>query len=107
MDQERREIDQFFADWAEGASGALDALILHVYDELHRLAEGYLRVERSDHTLQAEPLYREALAMDSELLGRQHLRTAPELLNLGLLLYDLGSFEEARPSKNLSTSFKP
>ncbi len=60
VDQGRREIDRIFADWAEGAPGALDALIPHVYDELHRLAEGYLRVERSDHTLQATAMIHEA-----------------------------------------------
>ncbi len=57
--QVRTEIDQIFADWAEGAPGALDALMPLVYDELHRLAEGYLREERADHTLQATAMIHE------------------------------------------------
>ncbi len=60
MGQGRSEIDQIFVDWAKGAPGALDALIPHVYDELHRLAEGYLRIERANHTLQATAMIHEA-----------------------------------------------
>ena len=37
-----------------------DELIVHVYDELRRLATGYLRRERADHTLQPTALVHEA-----------------------------------------------
>ena len=37
-----------------------DELIVHVYDELRRLANGYLRRERADHTLQPTALVHEA-----------------------------------------------
>lgn len=60
MDQQGKDIDQILEQWAEGVPGALDALIPHVYGELHRLAEGYLRDERSDHTLQATAMIHEA-----------------------------------------------
>jgi RNA polymerase sigma factor (TIGR02999 family) len=37
-----------------------DELIIHVYDELRRLASAYLRRERADHTLQPTALVHEA-----------------------------------------------
>src|SRR6266567_3064589 len=39
---------------------ALEKLMPLVYDELHRLAQRYLRQERSDHTLQSTALVHEA-----------------------------------------------
>ena len=38
----------------------IDALMPQVYDELRRLAQGYLRRERPDHTLQPTALVHEA-----------------------------------------------
>jgi RNA polymerase sigma factor (TIGR02999 family) len=46
--------------WRAGDRGALDRLIPFVHDELHRLAQGYMRGERPDHTLQATALVNEA-----------------------------------------------
>jgi RNA polymerase sigma factor (TIGR02999 family) len=43
-----------------GAPPARDELIVHVYDELRRLAQSYLRRERADHTLQPTALVHEA-----------------------------------------------
>jgi RNA polymerase sigma factor (TIGR02999 family) len=43
-----------------GDREALDRLLPVVYDELRRLADRYLRRERSDHTLQATALVHEA-----------------------------------------------
>jgi RNA polymerase sigma-70 factor, ECF subfamily len=45
---------------ADGERGAFDALLPAVYQELHALAERYLRHERSDHTLQTTALVHEA-----------------------------------------------
>lgn len=42
-----------------GGRGAVDALLPVVYDELRALAQGYLRHERSDHTLQPTALVNE------------------------------------------------
>lgn len=53
-------MSQLLNQWAAGDRGALDSLIPLVYDELRRLAGGYLRNERSDHTLQATSLVHEA-----------------------------------------------
>lgn len=44
----------------DGDKAALDALTPILYQELRRLAESYLRRERSDHTLQATALIHEA-----------------------------------------------
>jgi RNA polymerase sigma-70 factor (ECF subfamily) len=44
----------------EGDASAINRLMPLVYDELRRLAESYLKRERSDHTLQATALVHEA-----------------------------------------------
>jgi RNA polymerase sigma factor (TIGR02999 family) len=46
--------------WSQGDEAALKELTPLVYSELHRLAAGYLRQERCDHTLQATALVHEA-----------------------------------------------
>jgi RNA polymerase sigma factor (TIGR02999 family) len=46
--------------WNEGDSGARDALLPLVYNELHRLAAIHLRRERKNHTLQPTALVNEA-----------------------------------------------
>jgi RNA polymerase sigma factor (TIGR02999 family) len=46
--------------WNDGDQAALQALTPLVYAEMHRLAAGYLRSERIDHTLQATALVHEA-----------------------------------------------
>ena len=46
--------------WNDGDEAALQALTPLVYAEMHRLAAGYLRHERIDHTLQATALVHEA-----------------------------------------------
>src|ERR1044071_601575 len=45
--------------WTDGDASALDRLMPLVYDELHRIAEGYLRRERREHTLQPTALVNE------------------------------------------------
>jgi RNA polymerase sigma factor (TIGR02999 family) len=47
-------------DWNDGDSTALEKLTPLVYSELKRLAEGYLRQERSGHTLEPTALVHEA-----------------------------------------------
>ena len=46
--------------WSQGDGSALDRLMPLVYDELHGLAQRYMRQERPDHTLQATALVNEA-----------------------------------------------
>ena len=53
-------ITAFLVRWRSGDQQALDALMPLVYDELRRVAQHYLRRERSDHTLQSTALVHEA-----------------------------------------------
>jgi RNA polymerase sigma factor (TIGR02999 family) len=53
------EITELLAAWASHDPGARDRLVPLVYDELHRLAAGYMRGERVQHTLQPTALVHE------------------------------------------------
>ena len=53
------DITQVLDDWAGGDRAALDRLAPLVYPELKDLARGFLRRERSDHTLQSTALVNE------------------------------------------------
>jgi RNA polymerase sigma-70 factor, ECF subfamily len=55
-----REVTRLLLDWNDGDQEALDKLMPLVYDELHHLADRYLRRERPDHTIQATALVNEA-----------------------------------------------
>jgi len=54
------DVTAWLVKWSHGDQSALEQLTLLVYSELHRLAAGYLRQERGDHTLQATALVHEA-----------------------------------------------
>ena len=54
------DVTRLLIDWSRGDQQAADRLIPLVYDELHRLARGYMRRERPDHTLQPTALVHEA-----------------------------------------------
>src|SRR5918999_3458460 len=54
------QVTQLLIDWSRGNKAALDQLVPLVYSELRRLASGYLKSERSDHTLQPTALIHEA-----------------------------------------------
>jgi RNA polymerase sigma factor (TIGR02999 family) len=66
---EAQPITVLLQQFAGGDKEALNRLIPLVYAELHRLAEGYLRQERTGHTLQPTALVHEAYV---RLLGQQH-----------------------------------
>jgi RNA polymerase sigma-70 factor, ECF subfamily len=55
-----RRVTQLLIAWGQGDQEALNALTPVVYEELSRLARGYMRRERSDHTLQSTALVHEA-----------------------------------------------
>lgn len=66
----RDDVTKLLLDWGNGDKAALDELTPILYDELRRLANSYLRHQRSDHTLQATALVHEAylkLADQSQL----------------------------------------
>lgn len=58
--QAAESITQLLVKWSGGDKAALDKLMPLVYDELHKLAAGYLRRERHNHTLQPTALVNEA-----------------------------------------------
>jgi len=53
-------VTQLLMDWSNGDRAALDELLPVVYDELRRVADGFLRRERPSHTLQPTALVHEA-----------------------------------------------
>jgi RNA polymerase sigma factor (TIGR02999 family) len=54
------EISQLLHAWSGGDQNALEKLTPIVYDQLHRLARGYMRRERPGHSLQTTALVNEA-----------------------------------------------
>ncbi|MEO8028947.1 MAG: sigma-70 family RNA polymerase sigma factor [Bryobacteraceae bacterium] len=56
----QQQVTQLLVDWKNGNKQALDLLTPLVYDELRRLAEGYLRDERAAATIQPTALVHEA-----------------------------------------------
>ena len=54
------EITTLLTAWQAGDRRALEQLSPFIYEELRRLARGYFRGERPDHTLQATALVHEA-----------------------------------------------
>ena len=60
MSQPRHDVTALLMAWGNGDEGALSRLTPFVYDELHRLAEGYMRREHVGHTLQTTALVNEA-----------------------------------------------
>jgi RNA polymerase sigma factor (TIGR02999 family) len=56
---EAGDITRLLRDWKEGDKEAFEALLPLVYPDLKRIASGYLRRERPDHTLQATGLVHE------------------------------------------------
>ena len=74
---EAAEITGLLKAWRRGDSAALDRLTPLVYEQLHRMARGYMRNERPGHTLQATALVNEAFlrlvdAQDLDWTDRAH-----------------------------------
>ena len=69
-------VTQILARWRGGDSDALETLIPHVYDQLHRMAQRSLAKERQGHTLSPTALVHEAylklLGANAPLLDRAH-----------------------------------
>lgn len=64
-------VTQLLEAWNNGDQTSRDELMRLVYHELHRLAEGYLRRERPNHSLQATALVNEAYL---RLVGQHHVQ---------------------------------
>lgn len=70
------EVTQLLKAMSGGDPAAAEHLLPLVYNELHRLAQAYMRRERPDHTLQATALINEAylrlVGEDVDWNGRGH-----------------------------------
>jgi RNA polymerase sigma factor (TIGR02999 family) len=71
------DVTELLSRWGQGDRDAFDALAPSVYGELRRIAVGYLRRERPDHTLQPTALVHEAFLRlveqrDVDWQSRQH-----------------------------------
>ena len=53
------QVTQLLKEWSQGESAAMEPLVPLVYAELRRIAGGYLRRERPNHTLQPTGLVHE------------------------------------------------
>jgi RNA polymerase sigma factor (TIGR02999 family) len=60
METPPNEITHLLRRWSQGDRAALDQLMPSVYQELRKVADGYLRQERPNHTLQPTALINEA-----------------------------------------------
>jgi len=60
MASSQHEVTELLLQWRSGDKTALDKLTPLVYNELRRLAHGYLKQERPGHTLQTTALVHEA-----------------------------------------------
>jgi RNA polymerase sigma-70 factor, ECF subfamily len=54
------DVTQLLREWSRGDQSVVEQLTPLVYSELRRLADGYMRRERPDHTLQPTALIHEA-----------------------------------------------
>ena len=97
------EITQLLRKWSEGDRAALDQLMPVVYQELRKLAGGYLRGERPDHTLQPTALINEAYIRlvdqkDISWTGRAHFFA----VSAQVMRHVLIDHEHARPWERLA-----
>jgi RNA polymerase sigma factor (TIGR02999 family) len=74
MGDKRGDITQLLAELAEGDASARDKLLDVAYDELKQLAQGFMRRERPDHTLQPTALVHEAVL---RIFGRPTATSIP------------------------------
>jgi len=65
------ELTQLLIDWSKGSQDAVEHLFPLVYEELRRLAHGYMRRERPGHTMQTTAVVHEAYL---RLIDQQHVQ---------------------------------
>src|SRR6478736_5627526 len=74
-------VTELIRAWSDGDNGALERLMPLVEAELRRLARGYMRRERRDHTLQVTALVNEAFL---RLTGARQVRWQDRAHFLGI-----------------------
>ena len=93
------EITQLLARWEHGESGVDDALAPLVYDHLHAIAEGYLRNERPDHTLQPTAVVNEVF-VDLLRMRRLSLKDRAHFFTFAAQLTRRVLIDSARKAKS-------
>jgi RNA polymerase sigma-70 factor (ECF subfamily) len=102
MDSQPPEVTALLSRLTQGDEAAADRLMPLVYDELKRLARGYMRRERQDHTLQTTALVHEAyLKLVRQQATNWHCRShffgiAAQLMRRILIDYARGNLREKR-----------
>lgn len=71
----KSEITALLHAWRSGQTSAIDQLMPLLYEQLHSLASGYMRRERSNHTIRATALVNEAYLklMSSDFIGEDRV----------------------------------
>jgi DNA-directed RNA polymerase specialized sigma24 family protein len=95
-----------------GDAQAAESLLPLVYSELHRLAKGYMRRERPDHTLQATALINEAylrlVGEDIDWNSRAHfIGLAANVMRRVLVDYARGRNAEQSPGGRVAVFWRP
>ncbi|MEM8816127.1 MAG: ECF-type sigma factor [Pseudomonadota bacterium] len=74
--KKQKDITRLLNDWRTGDPALMDQILPAVYDELHRVAQSYMRGQPAQHTLQATALINEAFSrlgdVKTELENRGH-----------------------------------
>ncbi len=95
-------VTQLLINWREGDKTALDKLMPIVYNELHRIANNYMRNQPSNHTLQSTALVNEAYLRLAEsenldLQNRTHFfAVAAQMMRQMLVNYAVARNTEKR-----------
>jgi RNA polymerase sigma factor (TIGR02999 family) len=106
MEFPREDVTALLSELARGNQEAAEKLVPLVYDELKRLARGYMRRERQDHTLQPTALVNEAylklVRQDSvKWQSRSHfIGIAAQLMRRVLIDHARGQLREKRGGAN-------
>ena len=109
MSEQPSEITQLLRNSSAGDPKALEELLPLVYGELRRLADSYLRRERSDHTLQPTALVHEAylklVDQNTTWQNRAHFfGIAARIMRQILVDYARGHKAEKRGAGNIKLS---
>jgi RNA polymerase sigma factor (TIGR02999 family) len=105
VESQSLDVTHLLKQVANGNGEAVGKLIPLVYDELHRVAENRLRLERPDHTLQPTALVHEAymklvLQRDANWQSRAHFfAVASNLMRRILIDYARGRVRAKRGGK--------
>src|ERR1044072_4639041 len=97
---ESQDITRFLLSWRAGDEATTADLMPIVYTELRKLARGYMRNQRADHTLQTTALVNEAYLrlIDSSRVNWQN-RTHFFAISAQLMRRILVDFSRARNSQ--------